>query len=163
MKFFAKLMLAALVLAILLPFTVLKNDQGKPLMSFSDFGMPDFKLPDFSSARKLVPASGGAGGVDTFYRWYDAKGNIQFTTEPPPDGVEYTVKAFDPNTNVIQAVQLPVKETVVETPEVSNQPGSVDELDSPYSKESVEKLFEDTKNIEKLLNERIKNQNAAIN
>lgn len=163
MKFFAKLMLAALVLAILLPFTVLKNDQGKPLMSFSDLGMPDFKLPDLSSAKKLVPASGASGGMDTFYRWYDAKGNIQFTTEPPPDGVEYTVKEFDPNTNVIQAVQLPVEETVVVTPEVSKKPGSVDELESPYSKESVEKLFEDTKNIEKLLNERIKNQNAAIN
>ena len=48
MKLFVKLMLALLVLALLLPFTILKDDHGNTLMSFSDFSLSDVKMPDFS-------------------------------------------------------------------------------------------------------------------
>ena len=62
MSLFVKLMLAAVVIALLLPFTLLKDDQGKTLMSFSDFSLQDISLPDISipdmsdlmSSKKLV-------------------------------------------------------------------------------------------------------------
>ena len=125
MKLFVKLMLAILVMAFLLPFTVLKDNEGKTLMSFSDFSLSDFnladfKMPDMLGSDKLLPTNGGGSREDVFYRWNDAKGNIQFTTEPPPDGVEYTVKGYNPDTNLIQAVEIPVEEPVVEPP----QPGA---------------------------------------
>ena len=166
MKLFAKLMLATLVIALLLPFTILKNEQGKTLMSFSDFSLPDFSLPGLSSAKKLVPSNPVTGGKDKFYKWYDSKGDLQFTTEPPPDGIEYTVKEFDPNANVIQAVEIPVvqpEDLAATSDSGAGKNKSSDANANPYSKESVEKLFEDTKNIEKLLNQRMQNQNAAIN
>jgi hypothetical protein len=159
MNLFTKLLLAALVLAMLLPFTILKNDQGKPMMSFSSFSLPE--LPDFSSGSTLKPSSSVIGGKDIFYKWYDADGNVQFTTEPPPDGVEYTVKGYDPNTNVIQAVKLPKEEVTVDEPAIGTfelQP----ELNS-YDPQSIQKLMEDTRNIEKLLNQRFENQNSALN
>ena len=110
-------MLVGLVLAFLLPFTLLKDDQGKTLMSFSDFsisdfslldfGLADFKIPDILGSDRLLPTVGGGSREDIFYRWNDAKGNVHFTTEPPPDGIEYSVKGYNPDANVIKAVKLP--------------------------------------------------------
>ena len=173
MKLFGKLMLVVLVVAFLLPFTLLKDKEGKTLMSFSDFNLPDFKMPniempDMLASDKKRRTSGGGSREDVFYRWNDAKGNVQFTTEPPPDGIEYTVKGYNPDTNLIQAVEIPVEEPVVESPVSVAEPASGDksstqDIGNPYSKDNVQKLFDDTKNIEQLLNQRINNQNSAIN
>ncbi len=167
MKLFVKLLLAALVLALLLPFTILKNDQGKPMMSFSDIGLPDVSLPDmpsFGSASKLTPSISTPGARDFFYKWYDGDGNVQFTTEPPAEGIEYTVKGYDPDANVIQAVKAPEKEPAAEeTAPGSEIAGAQPEEVSAYDPESVKKLMEDTKNIEALLNQRFESQNTNIN
>jgi hypothetical protein len=170
MKLFVKLMLALLVLALLLPFTILKDDQGKTLMSFSSLKLPDFSLsvPSMPSAKNLVPAASESHRMDVFYKWYDASGNLQFSTAPPPAGIEYTVKQFDPDTNVIEAVSLPVAEPPIESS--ANAPsaglGRADmpgDLGNPYDKENIKKLFEDAENVEKLLQQRLNNQNSAIN
>ena len=176
MKLLMKLILTVLVLAVLLPFTLLKNEQGNTLASFSDFKLPDFslpKLPKLSSSKNLIPSKVGSGGMDTFYKWYDPKGNVQFTTEPPPDGVEYTVKQYNPNANVIQAVELPAEDGDAAAnqasagtnlvPEKSPPEKSEQKPASPYSKESIGQLFEDARNIKDLMNQRTNIQNDTIN
>jgi hypothetical protein len=173
MKLFVKLMLAALVVGFLLPFTLLKDDEGKTLMSFSDFSLPDFKMPsikmpDMLRSDKLLPTNGGSSREDVFYRWNDAKGNVHFTTEPPPDGIKYTVKGYNPDTNLIQAVEIPVEEPVVESPPPGSGPASenkssAQDPDSPYSKDNIQKLFDDTRNLEQMFNQRNKNLNSAAN
>jgi Domain of unknown function (DUF4124) len=35
------------------------------------------------------------------YRWRDAKGNLNASTEPPPPGVKYTVHAYRDDQNVV--------------------------------------------------------------
>ena len=168
MKLFAKFLLAALVLGLLLPFTILKDDQGKTLMSFSDFSLPDMSLPDmpsFDGVSKLTPSSSDIGGKSIFYKWYDAEGKVQFTTQPPPDGIEYTVKGYDPNVNVIQSVKVPEAEPAGtgETTATSESTGAQPGLANTYDADAIKKMFEDTKNIEKLLNQRYENQNSTIN
>ena len=167
MKLFVKLMLAVLVVAFLLPFTLLKDNEGKTLMSFSDFSLPDFKMPSIKMP-DMLPTNGGGSREDVFYRWNDAKGNVHFTTEPPPDGIEYTVKGYDPDTNLIQAVEIPVEEPVVEPPPSGSEPASenkssAQDPDSPYSKDNIQKLFDDTRNLEQMFNQRYNNQNSAAN
>jgi hypothetical protein len=169
MKLFMKLMLAALVIALLLPFTILKDDQGKTLMSFSSFSLPDFKMPDMPgmpSSKQLVPSVGDHAGKDIVYQWNDSKGNIHFSTEPPADGINFIVKGFDPNANVIQAVKLPEIEAPAEP--VAADATASDGQDSPrlentYNREDIQKLIDDSKNIQQLLNQRRNNQNSAIN
>ena len=164
MKLFAKFLLAALFIAMLLPFSVLKGPDGNPLMSFSDIGLPDFSVPDLPSmpsGSKMGSALDG-GGLDIIYQWYDADGNVQFTTEPPPPGIEYTVKGYDPDTNVIQAVELPPEESQPEEEE-AEQVEKVDDLGNPYDPEMIEKLFEDAKNVEKLLKQRYEDADSALN
>jgi hypothetical protein len=173
MKLFVKLMVAILFIAMLLPFTILKDDDGDTLMSFSDlslsaFSIPNFSMPNlsaFSGNEEITPSSDeDLGGKDIFYQWYDSEGNIQFTSAPPPDGVEYIIKGFDPNANVIQAVKLsPGKETTDEsTPAQEKSPG-VENGVNPYSGDSIKKLFEDTRNIEKVLSQRLKDQESVLN
>ena len=170
MKLFLKLMLATLVIAMLLPFTILKDDQGKPLMSISSFSLPDFKMPDMpdmpdmSSSKRLVPSVGDHANMDIVYQWNDSQGNVHFSTEPPADNIKFTVKGYDPNANVIQAVKLPE----IEAPEESVASGSDEQDSAPdleniYSKEDIQKLIDDSKNIQQLLNQRHNNQNSAIN
>lgn len=170
MKLFAKLMIATLFIAMLLPFAILKGKDGTALMSIKDIGLPDFSLPDLPDLPKLPKANDfstsdeSLAGKDIFYKWNDAEGNVQFTTEPPAAGIEYTIKGFDPDANVIQAVKIPPKESTSKEAK-SNAPKSdkAGEIGSPYSKESIEKLFKDAKNIENMLNQRFNDQQSQVN
>ena len=164
MKLFMKLALAALVIAVLLPFTLLKNEQGGTLMSFSSFSLPEFKMPDMPgmpempSSKQLVPSVDAHGGQDIVYRWNDNNGNIHFTTEPPADGIKYIVKGYDPNANVIQAVKLPEIEIpaqpIATDATASSEQNSQPDLENTYNKDDILKLFDDSKNIQQLLNQR---------
>ena len=164
MKLFGKLLIAVLIIGILLPFTVLKGKDGKPLMSFGDIKMPNISLPDLPDTPKLGGdnKSVSADGKDLIYKWTDSEGNLQFSTSPPPEGVEFTVKGYDPDTNLIQAVEVSteIPEDEAKQPEAKKPVTPPDGIGSVYSPEAIEKLFEDAKNVEKLLNERIKNQEA---
>lgn len=170
-------MIAVLFIAMLLPFTILKDDSGDTLMSFSDislpnlslpdFSMPDFSMPDLpkiSDAKNSAPLDEDLSGKDVFYKWYDSNGNIQFTSEPPPEGIEYTLKGFDPDTNVIQAIKSPPEESGSdESTPVQNKSTDAEEIGNPYSPDSIKKLFEDTEKIEKLLEQRFQDQDSLIN
>ena len=163
MKLFTKLMIAVLVIAVALPFTVLKDDSGKPLLSIPDLSVPDFSMPDFGKVEQLAPDIDIGSGKDLIYEWYDAEGNRNFSSEPPPEGIEFTVRGYDPDANVIQAIKLP-EETVDDREGNAAKPiKQPDDSANPYSPEAVEKLFEDAKNIEKLLNERLKQQEQVFN
>ncbi|MGD2173380.1 MAG: hypothetical protein PVI79_00970 [Gammaproteobacteria bacterium] len=168
MKLFAKLMLATLVLAMLLPFTILKDDSGKTLMSFSDFEWPDFSAPSLPKAPiidSISESAGNTGGKNTVYKWFDSEGSIQFTTDPPPEGIEFEVRNFDPDVNVIEPVKPPSGDApaakVDDAEEDSATP--VDPGFNAYSPDSVKKLFDKARNVEKLLTERFQSQESAIN
>jgi hypothetical protein len=159
MRLFIKLMIAILVIGVLLPFTFLKGKDGKPVISFTDLKLPDISMPDMPN----LPDNETLGDKDVIYKWTDAEGSLQFSNTPPPDGVEYTVKGYDPNLNVIRAVDVEsnVPIEVVEE-ESKKKVTSAEDIGSPYSPEKIGKLFEDANNIEKLLNQRLNNQEALI-
>ena len=87
MKLFVKLMIAALFIAVLLPFTILKDNAGDTLMSFSDLSLPGISMPDFSmpdlanffGSKKIKPSSDDdLSGKDIFYKWYPLKKFIKY-------------------------------------------------------------------------------------
>jgi hypothetical protein len=165
MKLFVKLMFAALFIAILLPFTILKGKDGRPLMSFSDLKMPSISLPKIPDSKPPASISKGMTGKDIIYQWRDAEGNLNFTTQQPPAGIEYSVKGYDPRTNLIQSVKIEEEPEVSVTDSEQNdrvQVKGASDIGNPYSPEKVEKLFNDAKNVEKLLNDRMKQQEAMI-
>jgi len=165
MKLLWIFLLAVLVIGILLPFTLLKDDGGNTLLKFSDL-----KWPDWSQATKILPPvvdfpDPETGSVATIYQWVDTEGNMQFSNSLPPVGTEFTIKNYDSKLNVIQSVNV---ESRGAAPAVTGAAGSKEEistdevLGSPYSIGGIKKLFEDANNIEKLLNQKLKNQEAIL-
>jgi len=170
MNLFIKLLIAILVISLLLPFTFLKDKLGNPMLSvrdlnFPSFTLPELSMPDFLSSGmpKLPGGVKGSDGKDMIYQWTDADGNVQFSNSQPPEGVVYTLKGYDPNLNVIQAVETQAAGSEeVSGSESKKKITSAKDIGSPYSVERIEKLFEDANNIEKLLNQRLNNQAAEI-
>jgi len=166
MKLFGKLLIVVLIIGMLLPFTILKGPDGKTLMSFSDLKLPKFSTPDLPELPDFGGKSDSAAvkGKNVIYKWIDSKGQVQFSSSPPPAGIKYTAKGYDPNTNLIQAVAIPTKEAEAkkEVTDPKKAVTSLDDAGNVYSPEKIDKLFKDAKNIEKLLNDRLKNQNAQI-
>jgi len=162
MKLSVKLLIAALVLAVLLPFTVLKGKDGRPLLSFSDIKAPDLKMPEIPGTDQLPSMhSNEKKKTDIIYQWRDEKGELHFTNTPPPAGIEYTAKGYDPNANLIQSIE--VKHQEPEAPVVADTQIEVPaKIGNPYSPEKVEKLFNDAQKVQKLLDERMKQQEAIL-
>lgn len=134
-------------------------------LNFPSLTLPELSMPDFLSSGmpKLPEGVKGSDGKDMIYQWTDADGNLQFSNSQPPEGVVYTLKGYDPNLNVIQAVETQAAGSEeVSGSESKKKITSAKDIGSPYSVERIEKLFEDANNIEKLLNQRLNNQAAEI-
>ena len=165
MKLAWKLLLAVIVIGILLPFTLLKDDDGAPMLKFSELKWPDWRKATKKIPRAIDPSEPGVENPDTIYQWSDAEGNMQFSNSLPPEGVEFTVRNYDPNLNVIQSVNVkPGEEESQEKEDVEakKEMTASDDLGSLYSAEGIEKLFKDANNVEKLLNQRLQNQEAIL-
>lgn len=156
MKLMWKLLLAVLVISMLLPFTLLKDDTGSTLLKFSDL-----EWPDWPKLTKILPKTVDSK-ADSIYQWVDAEGNLQYSNSLPPEGIEYTVRNYVPNLNVIQSINTKSDglDEAEDTPNKDITTG--DDIVSPYSTDGIKKLFEDVNNVEKLLNQRSQKQKAAI-
>ncbi len=161
MKLLIKFLIAILVIGILLPFTFIKGKDGAPLLSLNDWKLSETDvLPDMPDLPEGIHDS---EGNDIIFKWTDAEGNMQFSNTLPPAGIEYTEMAYDPNLNVIQAVEVEpeIPEEVVESKSQEKVTG-VGDVGNPYSPEKIRKLFEDANKIENMLNQRLENQEALI-
>jgi len=97
-------------------------------------------------------------GKETAYKWTDAQGVVHYSSEPPPEQMADLKKMIvDPNVNLVQGA----KPTPKPTPE-QNDP-QAESAPSLYNPQSVQKLVEDARNVEKLLNDRAKAQEDIIN
>ncbi len=165
MKLTWKLLLAALVIGLLLPFTLLKDDSGSTLLKFSNLRWPDWDRAVKNLPQAIESSDQGAEGGIKFYRWVGAEGNQQFSNSPPPEGVDYSVKIYDPNMNVIQSVKVEKNDQEVEATaeaESEKEASTNENTGSPYSVDGIKKLFEDVNNIEKLLNQRHQKQETLL-
>ncbi len=96
------------------------------------------------------------GGKQTVYKWVDENGVTQYTSEAPPEQ-SATAMELDPNTNIVQGIKMPEgEETEEETPKAEVPQGNI------YSPQSVKKLMDDAKNVQKLLNDRYEQQEKAL-
>jgi hypothetical protein len=100
------------------------------------------------------------------YKWTDADGVQQYTSDPPPEGVRAEIVRLDPNANLIRAV--PVPESAPETPAApadsapSEQAPAAPDIPFPYTPEQIGKTMEDARNAQKTMNERIEQQQRIL-
>ncbi len=166
MKLMWKLLLTVLVISLLLPFTLLRDDTGNTLLDFSNFKWPDWRKSTKIILNAFESSDPTPESVDIIYQWVDAEGNIQFSNTPPPEGIKFSVKNYDPELNNIQSVTSKTGEVNGSVVPINDPPENkfttTEDLGSPYSADGIEKLFEDANNIEKLLNQRLLKQEAAL-
>ena len=159
MKLILMLSGAALVIAAVLSFTILKGDDGKPLLSFSDLEVPEIDLADYSL--KALPGtwwgSDSPRAESTIYQWTDIEGNLQFSNSPPPEGIEYTAKKYDPNENVIPAVST----DSIDAGQLLNNSSQNGDFGGIFSSGVIEKLFKDANNVDQSQTDRKNNLDAV--
>ena len=155
MKLFIKFMCFLAVLALIGPF-ILKTPDGRPLLSLHQV-LPDmaFRMPSLPSWESIPDELGEHAGETKVYRWTAGDGSLQFSNMEP-ENTEYEVVWIDPDTNLIQSLSA-------NTPTLSQLPAqdSQESTINPFpvlsiSPEQLEKLHEDVKNVQNLMDERNK-------
>jgi len=162
MKLIIVLSGTVLVIAAVLSFTILKGEDGETLLSFPDFEIPEVDLSDFSLMK--IPETWWSTGSElpmaeiTIYQWTDIEGNLQFSNSPPPAGIEYTVKKYNPNENVIPAVSADSSDAG----QLSDKSSDAGNFGGIFSPGVVEKLFKDANNVDQSQTERKNNLDAVL-
>ncbi len=135
------------------------------LPSLSGLGELDVETLSIDSETREGDTRVLKAGRQRVYKWQDRDGQWHYTqTRPPPDAVAETSMDLDPNLNVIAGMRPkpPVEE---EAPDEA--PGKGKDLsealpDSPYSPETIKKMFEDAQALQEKLNERYESQVQQI-
>ena len=91
------------------------------------------------------------------YKWRDENGVMQFSNTPPPTDSRAEKVVLDPNSNLMQAVKVPVKEEPEEKKVEQTQ------APSPYSPKTMKKVMDDVKNVENMMQQRQQQQQEALN
>jgi len=164
MRLIIKSMLALLVVAVVIPFTLPLKDGG-PLLKWSDIKMPGAphipELPKLS----IFNNSGSQEVVSTpvtTYKWRDSEGNWHIS-DTPPNNIVYEMVTVDPNTNVIQALKSPPvveKHTALPAIEEPTQPTYSPAM--AYNPEKVSEVMDSARNVENLLQQRKEQQDKLL-
>lgn len=100
------------------------------------------------------------------YKWRDESGVLQFSNTPPVGNKNAEQVILDPNSNLMQAVKIPVKESSESASIAGNQASKATaqtKLDSPYSIKGMKKTMKDARNVENMLQQRHEQQQNVLN
>ncbi len=83
-------------------------------MNFSDISLPyglfsdlfGTNVPVIDDLKGLINISGPIRDSNQIYKWIDIDGNLHLSSSPQAENIKYTVKGYDPNQNLIQAVSV---------------------------------------------------------
>ena len=148
MKLIIKLLLLTLVGAAALPFITL-GPNGSALLKSPDLEVPEF---DTSKISELVSTHEPISGKDQsapVYKWRDSDGQTHYTTEPPPQDIQSETLYLNSDINVVPAVESPQPGNRVEKPSMQKY-----SVGSVYSPDKVQRLMDDARNVQNILNER---------
>ncbi len=115
-----------------------------------------------SSAPKLP---GMSENETTVYKWQDDSGEWHFSNQPPPAGVDSSVKTYRSDINITQAPPPPPPiENTTEEPDkkTADIPQTASPLLPITDPERVKQLIDDAKNVQDLVNNRQQTLDAQI-
>ncbi|VAW54817.1 hypothetical protein MNBD_GAMMA05-1789 [hydrothermal vent metagenome] len=149
MKFLIFKMLVTLGILITMPLIYMGKIDPVPYFD-SLFGGG---MPDISALKSKVPTTLSNVVSDEkvqVYKWRDKNGVMQFSNTPPPTGSRAEQLEIDPNSNLMQAVKIPVEE---EPEEVAKT-----ERPNPYSAGGMKKALDAAKDVEDMMKKRQEKQ-----
>lgn len=125
-----------------------------PQLNIPNFTIPKISLPNLSLPKSPETASSNASPQPT-YKWIDEKGLTHYSAEAPITSKPLTqteILYIDPDTNLIQgtAALQPPEEEIQPTPKKLSAPPTQND----HNPATINKLINDAKNIQTLLNKR---------
>ena len=127
-------------------------------MAFFDSGLSK-GASEFSKLKAKAPKSLSSVVSNEkvqVYKWRDEHGVMQFSNTPPPTGSKAEEVELDPNSNLMQAVKVPVKE------EEKSEKAAPAEMPNPYSVKGMKKVMDDARGIEDMLQKRHEDQQEMM-
>ena len=131
--------------------------------------LPTLELPSFENpiADLLksddAPVSAPAPSITKVYKWRDANGQVNYSTTPPPAGLQAETLSVDSRTNIIPALETGAS---LSAPRNTNEERRVPEIpgagESPYSPGAIQRLFEQARGVQQSLDQRYQDQQRVI-
>ena len=151
-----KIVSMLITLAVLAVIPMIYMGKFEPL-ALLDSGIQS-GVSEFNKLKANAPKSlGDVVGDDNVqvYKWRDKHGVMQFSHLPPTSGGVAEMVELNPNRNVVQAVKIP---------QVEERPKAVAKIEtpSPYSIKSANKVLQDAKGIEAMLQKRHEEQQKML-
>lgn len=100
------------------------------------------------------------------YKWINEEGVLQYSSVPPPEGRSAEIVKLEPDVNLIRAV--PVPESTPEPTQTATgsgdgkKPATESSEPFPYSSEQVKKTMEDARDTQRMMNERLQQQQQIL-
>jgi hypothetical protein len=95
-------------------------------------------------------------GKEKVYKW-EKDGVIVYSSEPPPEAQNSELIEVDPNTNIVQATEVPNADTGEQSVQTPGMP------DGPvYSPDQIRKIVDDAKEVRRMMDERSAEQEKAL-
>ena len=91
------------------------------------------------------------------YKWRNADGVMQFTSDPPPSTIAAEQIELNPNSNVIPAIKISKKEVKVES-----KPVAKTKIANPYAAKEMKKMMDDARGVEAMLQQRNEQQQKML-
>lgn len=168
-KLYYKLLLFAVVAAVAAPF-IIRDPDGRPLMSVDQLKMPRLATPDLPDVGRLVGQAkdGLRLGEDrdqrrttTVFKWRDADGVWHFSDEAVAGGAPVEPVELDPDANLVR--HEPPKEQRVPSASGSSsgpEPGAPPSGGLPLTR--TPELVERARQVDQLLTDRHTRQQRAL-
>jgi hypothetical protein len=135
MKFFTKLLLLALVAALVAPFFI-KGKNGQPLLNFKDL------ISNNAAIRALEPKK-----ETKMYKWKNSKGEWQFG-DTPPDGSNAAEMQVKTQINSMKTIELPDGFKDQQETDSDSRFDPLESNASPFSTAPIDKVPEMLEQIE---------------
>jgi len=123
---------------------------GQAPFTIDSFKLDNISAPDLGN---LAPQ-----GDDTAYKWVDENGVTQYSSEPPPEHIRAQTLTIDPNTNLVAGTKP--KEEKKDPPKTPS--GAALPTGNIYKPETINKLMDDAKNVQTLLEDRKAQQDKVL-
>jgi hypothetical protein len=173
---FAKLIVRSLMMLFIVVgigsyMIYLKTGQSPwSLAMFKLPNMPKVELPFSDEVVNLGPLGEEAskGGVvlgegkTRVYKWQDEFGQWHYGEKSPEDVQTVESMVVNREQNVIVGIRKPVEPLAEQSQVTQAKPSGDSPIESPYSPEKIQKLFEDAKGLQKVLDDRAAAQEKLL-
>lgn len=175
LKFLLKIFLIAFILFALGKYASYLMTGQPPTVDIKAPVIPDINISEIteglseaiSKKIKLVKeeVNESKNEDNTIYKWRDNNGVLYYTSEQPPDDVNYESISYNKETNVVPAINTATNKTNTQDNKSTSSPKSLstDFPENVYSPKGIEHLFNQAKDIQNLVNDQFSNQDNISN